>query len=177
MKVWMEKYPDVANVVKTIAMEEARKLTEGNQQKIAELDEVRYETKVAKAQNLIRKIHPDFDDLSNSDDFHDWAESKPQWVQDALFENPDDAEAVVEVINFYKSENKGKRKKKSDTSAAEEVPTTRQSPNVEVDGQYEFSESQIAAMSIKEYAEKEEAIEKALASGKVYLDITAGARM
>ena len=27
------------------------------------------------------KIHPDFDTIRDSDDFHNWAEEQPQWVQ------------------------------------------------------------------------------------------------
>ena len=36
------------------------------------------------------KCTPDFDELRESDDFHNWAEEQPKWVQDALYENQDD---------------------------------------------------------------------------------------
>ena len=36
--------------------------------------------------------HPDFEDIRNSDDFHDWAKSQPQSIQDWVYKNADDRE-------------------------------------------------------------------------------------
>ena len=40
-----------------------------------------------RAEVELLKIHPDFADIRESDDFHNWAEEQPQWVQNALYEN------------------------------------------------------------------------------------------
>ena len=50
----------------------------------------------------IRETHPDFDTLRKADEFHDWAEAQPKWVQDAIYENADDPASVVRVIDLYK---------------------------------------------------------------------------
>ena len=42
------------------------------------------EAKKEKAEVELMKIHPDFNDIRDSDDFHDWADEQPKWVQDAL---------------------------------------------------------------------------------------------
>jgi hypothetical protein len=58
-----------------------------------------------KAENVIRKSHPDFDELRDSDEFHNWAEEQPKWVRDALYENMDDPASVIRVIDLYKVDN------------------------------------------------------------------------
>ena len=37
-----------------------------------------------------------------SDEFHDWVDEQPKWVQDALYENSDDPASVIRVIDLYK---------------------------------------------------------------------------
>ena len=40
------------------------------------------------------RLHPDFDEIRDGDEFHEWAEDQPKWVQDALYEN-DDAKSAA----------------------------------------------------------------------------------
>ena len=47
------------------------------------------------------RLHPDFDDIRDSDEFHEWAESQPKWVQDALYENDNDARSAARAIDLY----------------------------------------------------------------------------
>jgi len=44
------------------------------------------------------QMHPDFDDIRDSDDFHEWAEEQPKWVQDSLYENDNDARSAARAI-------------------------------------------------------------------------------
>ena len=67
-----------------------------------EIDKLNSEAQRTKAENEIRAMHSDFDDLRGSDDFHDWAGEQPKWVQDALYENQDDPKSVIRVIDLYK---------------------------------------------------------------------------
>ena len=73
-------------------------------------DKIQTEAERTKAETLIRKSHEDFDDLRASDEFHNWVEEQPKWVQDALYENSDDPASVVRVIDLYKVD-KGLTKK------------------------------------------------------------------
>ena len=47
-----------------------------------------------KAEVELLKMHPDFVDIREDDDFHNWAEEQPQWVQQALYENDNDAKSA-----------------------------------------------------------------------------------
>ena len=40
-----------------------------------------------KAEVELMTAHPDFADIRDSDEFHEWAEEQPKWIQDALYEN------------------------------------------------------------------------------------------
>ena len=73
------------------------------------------------------RIHPDFGEIRDSDDFHEWAEEQPKWGQDALYENDNDARSAARAIDLYKADKGiGKQSKsKNDKSAAKEVNTKK----------------------------------------------------
>ena len=175
---WAQKYPDVASIVETIAAKKAQELFAKAETRLQEFDRIQYETERNKAENAIRKAHADFDELRDSDAFHDWADEQPKWVQDALYENSDDPASVIRVIDLYKVDT-GKTPsdyKKKAKDAAKTV-TKGQRTKVDADGtDGVFKESQVARMSDKEYEENMEAIDKAMRSGKFVYDLSGGAR-
>ena len=57
-----------------------------------------------KAEAELMRIHPDFADIRDSDDFHEWADQQPKWVQDALYENDNDARSAARAIDLYKAD-------------------------------------------------------------------------
>ena len=69
-----------------------------------------------KAEVELLKIHPDFEDIRESDDFHEWADEQPKWVQDALYENSEDAKSAARAIDLYKSDRGIGKKDKSKSS-------------------------------------------------------------
>ena len=81
---WARQYPDVAGIVETIAAKKAQEMFSKADARLKELDQAQSEAQRMKAENVIRKSHEDFDDLRASDEFHDWANEQPKWVQDAL---------------------------------------------------------------------------------------------
>ena len=72
------KYPDVAGIVETIAAKKAKEMFNKAEERLQELDEAHSEAQRVKAENVIRKTHEDFDDLRQSDEFHDWADDQPK---------------------------------------------------------------------------------------------------
>ena len=61
-------------------------------------------------------MHPDFIEIRQDDAFHTWAEAQPKWVQNALYENIDDAQSVARVIDLYKVDKGITNKKKAKPS-------------------------------------------------------------
>lgn len=175
---WTNKYPDVASIVETIAAKKAQEMFEKADTRLKELDEAQAEANRVKSENEIRKSHSDFDDLRQSDEFHDWADAQPKWVRDALYENADDPASVVRVIDLYKSD-KGltKEAKKANKKAAASPVSKRSKTEVDVDdANGSIRESEVARMSDKEFEERSDEINKAMRNGKFIYDVSGNAR-
>lgn len=175
---WAKKYPDVAGIVETIAAKKAQEMFSKAESRLKELDEAQAEASRVKAENAIRKSHADFDELRKSDEFHDWADRQPKWVQDALYENADDPASVVRVIDLYKSD-KGltNTAKKAKAKEAASTVTRRSRTQVDLaDANDAIRESDVARMSDKEFEERSDEINKAIRSGKFIYDVSGKAR-
>jgi hypothetical protein len=171
---WIKKYPDVAGIVRTLAAKEAEARLKDTESRIRDLDKDREEIRREKALKQIQDAHPDFEALNDSDEFHDWAEQQPKWVQTALYEDSEDPKAVIRAIDLYKLDKAPKSRKDKEAAAFVKPGSKSQ---VDADGSgYLFSESQIAKMSQREYDKNEEVIEKAIREGKFLYDLTGAAR-
>ena len=174
---WTKKYPDVAGIVETIADKKARERSSDLDKRLENIEKMRVEAVKEKAEAELMKLHPDFSQIREDDKFHDWAEDQPKWVQDALYENVDDAKSVARVIDLYKIDA-GITTKKSDSkkSAATAVNTrSKASPTADESNNY-IRESQVDKMSDKEYAKNQEAIMEAMRTGKFVYDLSGAAR-
>jgi len=175
---WAKEYPDVAGIVETIAAKKAQEMFSKADIRLKELDEAQAETHRVKSENEIRKSHSDFDQLRESDEFHDWADAQPKWVRDALYENADDPASVVRVIDLYKSD-KGltNEAKKANRKAAASPVSKRSKTEVDVaDANGMIRESEVARMTDKEFEERADEINKAMRSGKFVYDVSGNAR-
>jgi len=179
IEAWATEYPDVAKIVETIAMKKAREQSAELETRIQKIDEMSVEAKKEKAEAELMKLHPDFGDIRDSDDFHDWADEQPKWVQDALYENDSDARSAARAIDLYKSDRGiGKETKtKSDKSAAMEVSskTTKTKVDATESGK-KILESQVQKMSAKQYEKQADTIMEAIRSGNFVYDISGSAR-
>ena len=175
---WSKEYPDVAGIVETIATKIAQKKFDEANQELKDLKKVQSEAQRAKAESTIRKSHDDFDDLRASDEFHNWVDEQPKWVQDALYENSDEPASVVRVIDLYKVD-KGltKTAKKAKAKDAASTVTKRSKTEIDVeDANDVIRESEVAKMSDKEFEANSDDINKAIRSGKFVYDISGKAR-
>ena len=178
IETWAAEFPDVASIVETIAAKKAQEMFNKAEDRLQKLDAKEAEMTRSSAEQDIRKAHPDFDKLREADDFHDWVDEQPKWVQDALYENSDDAASVVRVIDLYKVDN---GMTKSDYAAKRKAAagTVKKASKVEVEADEaagSFKESDIARMSAKEYEKQEDAITKSIQSGKFIYDLSGNAR-
>ena len=175
---WAKEYPDVAAIVETIAAKKAREQSEDLAKRIKEIDERDANSVKEKAELELLRIHPDFVDIRESDDFHDWAEDQPQWVQNALYENNNDAKSAARAIDLYKADKGiGKTKEKSDDAGAAQAVTTKgKTTPSETSKSVGFKESQVEKMSPQEYEAKSEQIMEAIRSGNFIYDISGNAR-
>ena len=178
IEAWASKYPDVAAIVETIADKKASERFATAEGRLKELDEAKYEAERTKAETAIRKSHADFDELRVADSFHDWVEEQPKWVRDALYENSDDADSVIRVIDLYKVDN-GLTPSAKKAKAKDAAKTVSKSSRTTIDANESGStikESDVAKMSDKQFEDRYDAIQEAMASGKFVYDISGKAR-
>ena len=178
IEAWAKEYPDVAGIVETIAAKKAQEMFHKAESRLSELDKVQFEATRKSAESKILDSHPDFINLRESDEFHDWAEEQPKWVQDAIYENQDDPASVVRVIDLYKSD-KGLTKdaKKASTKKAASLVSKGSRTKVDAtDSAGQISESEVAQMSSKEFEERQDEITKAMRTGKFIYDMSGNAR-
>lgn len=174
IEAWAKKYPDVAGIVEAIADKKAKERSSDLDVRLKEIEELRTTAKREKAEAELAALHPDFGDIRKDEAFHDWADKQPKWVQDALYENVEDAKSVARVIDLYKVD-KGITKKSSSSSdkgAAAAVATRRTTvPNHDEAAGY-LSESKVAKMTINEYEKRAEEIFEAQRQGKFIYDLS-----
>jgi hypothetical protein len=175
---WARKYPDVASIVETIATKKADEKLSQYKSKFDEYEKLSYDASRNKAMDAIRQAHSDFDTLRKSDEFHNWAEEQPKWVQDALYENEEDARAVIRVLDLYKVDKgmtPSARKEKTKEAASLVTSKNKANMDFENDGE-KILESRVAKMSMDEYAKNEKKIMEAIRKGNFVYDLSGGAR-
>jgi len=178
IEAWTQKYPDVAAIVETIAIKKAKEQAAELEDRVKLVDEMRINASREKAEAELMRIHPDFDEIRDSDEFHEWAEDQPKWVQDALYDNDNDARSAARAIDLYKADMGITAKKpKSDKDAAKSVSTknSRSKPQENEASTY-LRESQVQKMSPQEYEKRSDEIMEAIRSGKFVYDVSGSAR-
>ena len=174
IEAWAKKYPDVAGIVEAIADRKAAERSGDLDNRLKEIEKLRTQATKEKAEVELMKLHPDFSEIREDNAFHDWAEEQPKWVQDALYENTDDARSVARVIDLYK-QDKGiaKLKVKNDDKAAASSVSTRRGAAAEPDQSSNYlTESAVNKMSSKEYDKRQEEILEAMRTGKFIYDMS-----
>ena len=178
LESWARQYPDVAAIVETIAIKKAKEQADGLEERMKVIDDMQYTAKKEKAEAELMRLHPDFDEIRDSDEFHEWAEDQPKWVQDALYENDNDAKSAARAIDLYKAD-KGMSTKKSasDKSAAKSVDSRRSRSKPQGDESTTYiKESEVQKMSPQEYEKRSDEIMEAIRSGKFVYDVSGSAR-
>ena len=175
LEAFTKEHPDIASIIETIAEKKSKASATALEERMAEFEELRINAQKEKAEAELVKIHPDFIEIRQDDTFHTWAEAQPKWVQDALYENVDDAKSVARVIDLYKIDkgitNK-KRAKPEEKAAASSVKTKSAAAPEPDEAANMIRESEVAAMSIKEYEKRQEEILDAQRNGRFIYDMS-----
>ncbi len=149
-----------------------------------EINQLQSTAKREKAEAELLSLHPDFEEIRATDDFHNWAETQPKWVQDALYENENDARSAARAIDLYKvdqskespSEKKAKKLSNTrDAARAVNTKTAKAAPETSTDSG-KWKESTVEGMSSQQYEKHAESIMEAIRSGDFIYDISGSAR-
>jgi len=174
---WASQYPDVAAIVETIAIKKAKEQSSGLEARVKEIDDMRDKANRDKAEVELMTAHPDFGSIRDSDEFHEWAEEQPKWIQDALYENDNDARSASRAIDLYKADKGIKTKKTTsnrDAAKAVSKTNTRSEPYSEESGS--IKESVVQKMNAHQYEKNADKIMEAIRSGNFIYDVSGNAR-
>ncbi len=180
IEAWAAKYPDVAAIVETIAIKKAKEQAAVLEERVKAVDELQMTASREKAEAELLRYHPDFEDIRETDDFHNWVNEQPQSIQDALYENASDARTAARAIDLYKADKNITTKKKTKTTdkdAARSVNArnSRSKPDTS-DGSRAILESEVQKMSAQEYEKMSDDIMEAIRTGNFVYDLSGNAR-
>ena len=174
IEAFKKEYPDVYGVVETVAHLRSSKETEDLKQEIKSLKELNQTVNKEKAEARLARLHPDFEEIRESDDFHNWAESQPEAIKGWVYGNATNAELASRAIDLFKQDT-GKSKSKPELSgdlvAASEMVKVKNSKEIGYGSKKIWTRSQIAAMSQSEFDKNEKAITDAMSEGRVVNDM------
>ena len=176
----VEKYPDVAKIVESIATKKAQELDSTIEKRLELIAEREADANRKRAEAELLQLHPDFDDIRNDEEFHGWVQEQPTWVQQALYENENDARSAARAIDLYKVDrniaNKKESVQKADKAAAQAVSSRGQNTVADTKEAQsnQWRESDVAKMRPQEFAKNEEAIMQAIQSGNFIYDVSRG---
>jgi hypothetical protein len=177
LDAWVKKYPDIAAIVETIAIKKAKEQSADIQKKLQAIDEMKVSATKEKAEAELLQMHPDFSDIRESDDFHEWAEEQPKWIQDALYENDSDARSAARAIDLYKVDrNIKKENNKISDDVAKTVSTRNMRSKPQEKNKGGIRESDVQKMSAQQYEKNSEAIMESMRNGTFIYDVSGSAR-
>lgn len=180
VKAWMDRYPDVGGIVKTIVLKELADYDTGKApefNRVKELEEQIARTNVERQKEIaikeIEKVHSDFfslvdDTTEKGKKFHAWVAEQDDWVKYALYENETKSKPAIDAITLYKTEHKGYDKedrKKAAGAVGRSSSTPKEGSNAR------FSESMVEKMNPVEYARLEPQIMAAIEAGEFNYDL------
>ena len=174
LEEFKKEYPDVYEVVESVAHIQSENQVAELQTRLDAIQERETEVLKREAEKDLRETHPDFDDIRNSDEFHEWAELQPEVIKDWIFNNPDDATLASRALDLFKKDigldvqqvtESTSNSKKATQSAADMIST--KTTSVDPKQQRVWSEKEIAAMSVAEFDKFEEEISNAMQEGRI----------
>jgi hypothetical protein len=172
LESWRKEYPDVYEMVETIAMDKADSRAQEMETKYQNLQVQQEQISREKAEVELLKAHPDFQDIRSKDEFHEWASKQDPVIQGWLYENTSNSSLASRAIDLYKMD-KGvsKLSKKQETAvkneAAKAITKTAKATESELPKKKVWSNAVISKMNVREYAKHEEEIDKAVREGRI----------
>lgn len=170
---WKQDNPDLYKIFENLITDQTSQVSKEVDTRLSEVE--KRERQIAKREALreIREKHSDFDSIVESDEFHDWAESQPEEIQNWVYNSLDSAR-TIKAIDLYKLEN-GLAGGPTKESANESNELEGADGFVSVRGQTQptdtqkkiWSRAEIAKMSIHEYEKHESEIDLAIREGRV----------
>ena len=175
------QYPDVYDVVETVSHLQSEAQTEELKSQLSVLQERESASIRSEAESDLLNKHPDFANIRDSDEFHDWAKSQQEDIQAWVYNNPHNVGLASRAIDLFKqdmglicagSQNKQTQRqsnKSSNSKAADMVSTKTTTVDTNLGQPKIWTQEEIAALPMDEYDRLESEIDRAGEEGRIRL--------
>ena len=172
LEAWRKEYPDVYDMVETIAMNKATTRTADLENKYKDLQLQQEQIAKEKAEVELLKLHPDFNDIRANDDFHAWAEQQDPTIQGWLYENTSNSKLAARAIDLYKmdsGQSKLTKKEEKDVKkeAAKAISKTKKSTESDIPKKKVWTTTEISKLKAHEFEKLESEIDLARLEGRI----------
>lgn len=168
LEEWRRDYPDTYDSVMQLATETTMKAKQDMEEQLLEVKKQQSRLAREKAEVELAKKHPDFTEIRESSDFHEWASVQDKTVQSWLYDNTDNPSAAARAIDLYKYDRGLSTKKVSydaKKEAAKAVSKTKASETPTQKKQWSWAE--IKKLKPSEYDKYEKEIDAAHKEGRI----------
>ena len=166
IEAWRTKYPDVYDVIETIAHTKADEKAKKVETGLRELETKQQEVQKDKAEVELAKLHSDYNEIRADDKFHEWVSQQDSTIQGWLYDNATNANLAARAIDLYKMDT-GYGKKKSNKLEASKSVTSTSKREIETGDKKIWSLNEIAKMKPQEFVKHEKEIDLARAEGRI----------
>ena len=181
LATFREDYPDVYDVVDSLAHMRAQEQISSLEDKVSVLSEKESASNRRAAEHELLNVHPDFRTIRDSDDFHDWARVQPEVIQDWIYKNTGDASLASRAIDLYKQDagyiSETPRAESTDRSesdprgsAADAVEVKARTQDPATPQEKIWTTSEIANLSVDQYEKFQPEIDEAFKTGRIAKD-------
>ena len=173
LEEFKKEYPDVYNVVETVAKLQSTERMREVETRLEELKKSEQESQVRIAEKELLSLHPDFIDIKDSPEFLSWLDDQPASIADGIRKNRTDAKWASRVLDLFKIDNnisqkKRGRPKKSDVESAAEAVTKTEKVTVSPEGEAKiWTSEEIAKLKPHQFEKLESEIAKASREGRI----------
>ena len=171
LETWKIKYPDVYDIMKSVAITESKEQAKSVENKLQTLQQAQVEVSKKESELELLNLHPDFKEIRATDEFHDWAKNQDQTIQSWLYDNTSNPILCARAIDLYKMDKNfpshKKLNKDAKKEAAQAVTATRKDTGKNIGEKKIWSVAEIAKMKPYEFVKHEKEIDLARAEGRI----------
>ena len=168
LEEWRKDYPDMYDSVMQMTTDATLKTKQEMEEQLLQIKKQQTSLARDRAEVELAKKHPDFKEIRESSDFHDWASVQDNTVQSWLYDNTDNPNAAARAIDLYKYD-RGLSTKKVNYDAKKEAAkvVSKTKPSETPTDKKTWKWSEIQKMKPDVYAKFEEEIDKAHKEGRI----------
>ena len=117
-------------------------------------------------------MHPDFNEIRQKEEFHNWAANQDPTIQGWLYENTSNAQLAARAIDLFKmdtGQSKLTKKEEKDIKkeAAKAISKTRKSTESDIPKKKIWTTTEIASLKPHQFEKHEKEIDLARLEGRI----------